>query len=165
MTEGPLTNPKPEHRSPEATLHGVEACCARLIEAMRLDLTTTAFEEQGTIRVNISGPDRPILLSGGAQVLNSMEYLVSRMFRTGKGSAVASISLDSDRYRQHREAELVLLAQMASQKVLSHRKALTLQPMTPRERRIVHLALASVAGVRSESDGEGDNRSITIFPA
>ena len=94
-----------------------------------------------------------------------MEYLVSRMLRIGKGSGVSSILLDSDSYRQHREAELVLLAQMASQKVLAQKKALTLQPMTPRERRIVHLALASVTGVRSESEGEGDNRSITIFPA
>jgi spoIIIJ-associated protein len=144
----------------------VEALCRKLVEAMDLELTTsTATEEEGTIRVNFSGPDRPILLSGGAQVLNCMEYLVSRMLRIGKGSGVSSILLDSDSYRQHREAELVLLAQMASQKVLAQKKALTLQPMTPRERRIVHLALASVTGVRSESEGEGDNRSITIFPA
>ena len=165
MTEGPLTNPKPDRRLSEATVDGVEAFCARIIEAMQLDLTTSASEAEGVIRVNFSGPDRPVLLSGGAQVLNCLEYLVNRMFRVGKGAEVASILLDSESYRQHREAELVLLAQMASQKVLSHGKALTLQPMTPRERRIVHLALASVVGVRSESEGEGDNRSITIFPA
>jgi spoIIIJ-associated protein len=165
VTEGPLTNPKPDRRLPEATVGGVEAFCARLVEAMQLDLTTSASMEEGVIRVSFSGPDRPVLLSGGAQVLNCLEYLVSRMFRVGKGSTVASILLDSESYRQHREAELVLLAQMASQKVLSLGKALTLQPMTPRERRIVHLALASVSGVRSESEGEGDNRSITIFPA
>jgi spoIIIJ-associated protein len=164
VTERPLTNPKPDRRLPEASLKDVESLCATLIEAMQLEMTTSASEEEGIIKVNFSGPDRPILLSGGAQVLNCMEYLVSRMFRTGRGSEVASIVLDSDSYRQHREAELVLLAQMASQKVLSHGKALTLQPMTPRERRIVHLALAAVAGVRSESEGEGDNRSITIFP-
>jgi len=73
--------------------------------------------------------------------------------------------LDSDSYRQHREAELVLLAQMASKTVVAHRKPLTLQPMSPKERRIVHLALAAAGGVRSESQGEGDARSITIFPS
>ncbi len=164
MTDRPLTNPEPERRGPEATVQDVEAACGRLVDAMRLELDAAASEEDGIIRVNFSGPDRPILLSGNAQVLNCMEYLVGRMFRTGKGARIASILLDSDSYRQHREAELVLLAQMASQKVMAQKKPLTLQPMTPRERRIVHLALASVPGVRSESEGEGDNRSITIFP-
>jgi spoIIIJ-associated protein len=73
--------------------------------------------------------------------------------------------VDSDKYRQHREAELILLAQMASQKVISLRKHLSLQPMIPRERRIVHLALSGIAGVRSQSNGEGENRSITIYPS
>ncbi len=163
MTDNPLANPEPD-RGIEATARDVEAFCSRLVSVMRLELNTSASEEQGTIRVNFSGPDRPILLSGNAQVLNCMEYLVGRTFRTGRGARIASILLDSDSYRQHREAELVLLAQMASQKVIAQKKPLTLQPMTPRERRIVHLALASVAGVRSESDGEGDNRSVTIFP-
>ncbi len=72
--------------------------------------------------------------------------------------------MDSDRYRQHREAELVLLARMASKKVIEQRRPLTLQPMIPRERRIVHLALATIEGVHSQSDGEGENRSITIYP-
>ena len=93
-----------------------------------------------------------------------MEYLLNKVFRPGKDDA-PGIVLDSDKYRQHREAELVLLAQMASQKVISLRKPLSLQPMIPRERRIVHLALAGIEGVRTQSDGEGDNRSITIYPS
>jgi spoIIIJ-associated protein len=114
--------------------------------------------------VNLTGPDRGVLLSGNAAVLNCLEYLVNKSFRTGKDEKITSVVLDSDRYRQHREAELVLLAQMASQKVVAQRRPLSLQPMTPRERRIVHLALAAIEGVRSESIGEGDSRSITIFP-
>jgi spoIIIJ-associated protein len=59
----------------------------------------------------------------------------------------------------------VLLAQMASKKVLDSRKPLSLQPMVPRERRIVHMALSGIEGVSSQSEGEGDNRSITIYPS
>ena len=73
--------------------------------------------------------------------------------------------MDSEGYRQHREAELTLLAQMASKKVLTMRKPLELQPMIPRERRIVHLAMAEIEGVHTKSSGEGENRSITIFPS
>jgi spoIIIJ-associated protein len=54
---------------------------------------------------------------------------------------------------------------MASKKVLSQGRPLNLQPMTPKERRIVHLALAQIDGVRSQSEGEGEHRSITIHPS
>ncbi len=115
------------------------------------------------VLVNLSGPDRPLLLSNAAALLNSIEYLANKAFRVPK-SETPTIRMDSDHYRQHREAELVLLAQMASKKVIETHRPLSLQPMVPRERRIVHLALAAVEGVHSQSDGEGENRSITIYP-
>ena len=125
----------------------------------------TASESDGVVSINFSGPDRSALLSNAASLLNSLEYLLNRVFRTGRDSRISSIVLDSESYRQHREAELVLLAQMASQKVVSQQRPLSLQPMTPRERRIVHLALAMIQGVRSQSEGDGESRSITIYPS
>jgi spoIIIJ-associated protein len=139
--------------------------CGDLVTRLKFELTVEATELEGTITINLSGPDRPYLLSNTASLLNSIEYILNKAFRTGKGARIAAILLDSDNYRRHREAELNLLAEMAAKKVIAQRKPLTLQPMTPRERRIVHLALAVIPGVRSQSDGEGDNRSITIHPA
>jgi spoIIIJ-associated protein len=130
-----------------------------------MELSAEAAESDGAITVNLTGSDRSLLLSNTAILLNSMEYLVNKAFRTGKEAKITSIMLDSDKYRQHREAELTLLAEMAAKKVATQRRPLSLQPMTPRERRIVHLALANFSGVRSQSDGEGDNRSITIYPS
>jgi spoIIIJ-associated protein len=129
-----------------------------------MDLELDGKEEEGSIHVNLAGADRPFLLSNSASLLNNVEYLLNKIFHSGKDDA-HGIVLDSDKYRQHREAELILLAQMASQKVISLHKPLSLQPMIPRERRIVHLALAGIEGVRTESNGEGDNRSITIYPS
>jgi len=128
-----------------------------------MDLDVYADEKEEEICLNITGNDRPYLLSNSASLLNSIEYLLNRMFRKGKDES--GIVLDSDGYREHREAELILLAQMASKKVLTMRKPLGLQPMTPRERRVIHLALAEIDGVQSRSVGEGDNRSITIYPS
>ncbi|MBP1597445.1 MAG: jag [Acidobacteria bacterium] len=139
--------------------------CRELIARLHLSLHAEVREQGRTVWVNLSGPDRPILLSNTAAVLNSVEYVVNKAFRTGKEEKIATIVFDSDHYRQYREAELKLLAQIASQKVIAQGRPLNLQPMTPRERRIVHLALASIEGVRSQSDGEGDHRSITIYPA
>lgn len=143
----------------------VSAFCRELVARLRLTLDLEAREDGRVVMVNLSGPDRPILLSNTAAVLNSIEFVVNKAFRTGKDEKIATIILDSDDYRRHREAELKLLAQIASQKVIAQRRPLSLQPMSPRERRIVHLALALIEGVRSQSDGEGDNRNITIYPA
>ncbi len=149
----------------EEVAPAVARFCRDMVIRMQMDLSAQAAEVDRTVTVNLSGSDRPLLLSNTAALLNSIEYLVNKVFRTGKEARISSIILDSDSYRQHRQAELALLAEMAAKKVIAQRKSLRLQPMTPRERRIVHLALAEIEGVRSESEGEGEHRSITIHPS
>jgi spoIIIJ-associated protein len=148
----------------ENSLEDIAAFCEQLIDHLRLELEVDIREDEDSVYLNLSGADRPFLLSSAASLLNSIEYLLNKVFRIGKEDAPGIVA-DSDRYRQHRESELVLLAQMASKKVIASRKPLSLQPMVPRERRIVHLALTGIEGVRSQSEGEGDNRSITIYPS
>lgn len=162
MEEVPVKKPSPEERA--RSVSSVTEFCRELIARMRLDLELDGKEEEGVVRVNLTGTDRSLLLSNGASLLNNLEYLLNKVFHSGRDDA-HGITLDSDQYRQHRESELILLAQMASKKVISLRKPLSLQPMIPRERRIVHLALADIDGVRTESNGDGDNRSITIYPS
>jgi spoIIIJ-associated protein len=152
------------HKRLERSTESVVQLCRNLVGLLQLDLDLQGKEEDGVISINLTGPDRPYLLSNAASLLNSIEYLLNKAFRGGKEDA-PGILLDADQYRQHREAELVLLAQMAAKKVIALRKPLGLQPMTPRERRIVHLALVDIEGVHSQSDGEGDNRSVTIYPS
>jgi len=143
----------------------VDEFCRKLLSHMMLQLTVEVAADGDAMVVNLGGADRPLLLSNSAALLNSLEYLVNRVFRAGADDKGFSILFDSENYRRHREAELTLLAKMASQRVISQRKPLELQPMTPRERRIVHLALAAIEGVRSESSGTGENRSVTIYPS
>ena len=165
MTQSQDQSPEHEAVPGQPGSEEVTRFCERLVHCLRLDLGVEASESGSIISVNLAGPDRPLLLSNTAALLNSMEYLVNKAFRTGKEAKISSITLDSEKYRQHREAELTLLAEMAAKKVAAQRRPLSLQPMTPRERRIVHLALANIEGVRSQSDGEGDNRSVTIYPS
>jgi spoIIIJ-associated protein len=157
-----MSQPNPKLR--QRSVQSVEEFCRELVESLQMDLIVSVRADEGIIHINLAGPDRSFLLSNAAALLNSIEYLLNRIFRTDRDEE-PGIAVDSDRYRQHREAELILLAQMASQKVISLRKPLNLQPMIPRERKIVHLALSSIEGVRTQSNGEGDNRSITIYPS
>jgi spoIIIJ-associated protein len=143
----------------------VDKFCREVIGCIRMDLHVAARRSEGGVVVNLTGPDRPMLLSNSAILLNSLEYIVNKAFQTGKDEEVSSIVLDSDEYRQHRESELLLLAKMAAERVRSQGRPLTLQPMVPKERRLIHLALADIEGVRSQSEGEGDKRSITIYPS
>jgi len=141
--------------------------CGNLLNRLQMDLTAEGRDENGVIHINITGGDRGFLLSNSAALLNSLEYLLNRIFSENRGKSgkeeAPGIDLDSDDYRKHRKLELELLARMASQKVLASRKPLTLQPMVPRERKIVHLALAGTEGIESLSEGSGENRSITIY--
>ena len=143
--------------------------CEELLRRLQMDLTAEGREENGVIHINITGKDRGFLLSNSAALLDSLEYLLNKILpanrtKQRKEEDAPGIDLDSDDYRKHRKLELELLAQMASQKTLTSRKPLTLQPMVPRERKIVHMALAAIAGVESLSEGLGENRSITIYP-
>lgn len=166
MAENQARSPEDEKKDwEEGRTQAVRQFCEQLIRSLKMDLSVEASLVGGAVQVNLSGADRPLLLSNTASVLNSLEYLVNKVFRPGRDEDIPAIILDSDNYRQHREAELILLAQMASKKVLAQRRPLNLQPMSPKERRIVHLALAQIEGVRSQSEGEGDNRSITIYPS
>jgi spoIIIJ-associated protein len=164
VTNDQNANPRLDDDAVLNAADSVARFCRELIEGLRLTLEIAAQEEERVVTVNLSGPDRSILLSNTAAVLNSIEYLLNKVFQTGKDEEIATITVDSEHYRKHREAELNLLAQIASQKVIAQRRPLSLQPMTPRERRIVHLALATIQGVRSQSGGEGENRNITIYP-
>ena len=144
--------------------------CEELLSRLHMDLTAEGREENGVILFNITGKDRGCLLSNSAALLNSLEYLINKVYpgehgKSRKEEESSFIEFDSDDYRKHRKLELELLAQMASQKVLALRKPLALQPMVSRDRKIVHMALAEIPGVESMSEGSGENRGITIYPA
>jgi spoIIIJ-associated protein len=164
VTNDPSPNPESSPAAIRGNAERAGIFCRELVSRMDLQLQVEVAGDERDLTVNLTGADRPLLLSNAASLLNSIEYLINKAFRTGKDEEIRAILLDSDSYRQHREAELTLLARMASEKVIAKRKPLVLQPMTPRERRIVHLALAAVEGVRSESNGVGEQRSVTIYP-
>jgi spoIIIJ-associated protein len=153
-----------QNRTHNLSRDEIHAFCADLLNGLQLDLTHECKEDEGVIHINITGKDRTFLLTSSASLLNSLEYLINKIF-PGTREEAPGIMLDSDHYRKHRELELKLLAEMASKKVISMKKPLTLQPMIPRERRIIHLALVEIEGVRSKSEGDGDNRSIIIYPS
>jgi spoIIIJ-associated protein len=121
-------------------------------------------DDSGDYRVVLAGPDRGLLLSRGAELLDALEYITSRAF--GKQMRHdAKIVFDSGNYRHMREVELKMMAEKGAERVRASRSPFTFEAMSPSERRIIHLALADDKSVRTESVGDGADRKVRIIPA
>jgi spoIIIJ-associated protein len=114
--------------------------------------------------VDFSGPDADLLVEKNASLLNALEYVVLKAVRLEEDH-FRRITFDCQGWRQMRIEELRLIAQVAAERVIDTGAAFALNPMTPRERRIIHLALKDQSQVQTQSEGRGPERKVVILPA
>jgi spoIIIJ-associated protein len=119
--------------------------------------------EQGEAEVlaDLDGQDKELLLARNGEVLKALEHLAFRALGLEPGFH-DKIHLDCGGYRAMRLEELKLTAKVAAERVQSSKQPFQLNPMSSRERRIVHLALKDMPGVRTESIGAGEERQVVI---
>jgi spoIIIJ-associated protein len=113
---------------------------------------------------DLDGRDKEILLERGAEVLKALEHLAFRALRI-EPAFHEKIHLDCGGYRALRFEELRMTARVAAERVQTSKQPFRLNPMSSRERRIVHLALKDMPGIRTESVGVGEERQVVIHPA
>jgi spoIIIJ-associated protein len=135
----------------------------RVLGASGLDLEAGADQTEDGIKIQVRGDDIALLLGHNAELLDALEYLGNRVLARSSGEETKLV-FDSGGYRARREKELRLMAEKAAEKVRVSRIPFTFDPMTPNERRILHLALAGDDTVTTESQGNGENRKVTIRP-
>ena len=116
------------------------------------------------VLAELDGKDKELLLERGAEVLNDFEHIAFRALRL-ETAYHEKIHIDSGGYRALRFEELKMTARVAAERVQTSRQPFRLNPMSSRERRIVHLALKDVPGIRTESVGVGEDRQVVIHPA
>jgi spoIIIJ-associated protein len=168
--EGPPDSTSP--RSVESYLRPIESLVHELIR-------TTGFELAFTLRkvvapeedleapefvVDFTGPDLDLLLEKNGALLNALEYVVLKAVRLEE-DLFGKITFDCQDWRRLRAEELRLMAQVAAQRVVETGDSFALNPMSPRERRIIHLALREQPLVRTASEGVGPERKVVIHPA
>lgn len=115
------------------------------------------------IHVNIVGDDLSILIGPRAETLNALQ-LITRMIVGKEIGRSAYLIVDVAGYRQRREDNLRQLAERMARQALMTGRRQTLEPMTPAERRIIHLALRDHEGVSTESIGVDPKRKVVIIP-
>jgi len=117
--------------------------------------------ERPEILVEFAGPDSPLMLERGAELLRSVELIALEMLRL-PGNEHEKISFDCMNHRAMRLQELRMAASVAAEKVRKTGAPYKFAPMSSRERRIVHLALRDEADLRTESEGEGLRRCVVV---
>jgi spoIIIJ-associated protein len=109
----------------------------------------------------VSDEDLSILVGPRGDTLGDLQYL-TRMIAGNKLLRRTNITIDVQGYRERREQALTRLAQRMAEKALQRGQAVSLEPMPPNERRIIHMALRDYDGVYTNSVGEGSQRRVRI---
>lgn len=140
------------------------------INATLEKMGVTADVEERTIPdlsipyVNILTDEARLLIGARAQNLMALEYLLRRLLEKASPEASAGFFLDVNGYRLHHIEELKAEAKNFARKVRLYRTELALKPMSPFERRIIHMALAEYPDITTQSVGEGESRCVVIKP-
>jgi len=155
----------------QATAEALRQFLESVVRASGLELRVNvrpvpagAAEGDAEVFADLDGRDKEILLEHNAEVLKAFEHLAFRALRL-EPAFHEKIHIDSGGYRALRFEELRMTARVAAERVQSTKQPFRLNPMSSRERRIVHLTLKEMTGVRTESIGVGEERQVVIHPA
>ncbi|MDD5399520.1 MAG: KH domain-containing protein, partial [Dehalococcoidia bacterium] len=122
---------------------------------------TGSGDDGDPITLNIEGDDLGVLIGRRGQALSSLQYLV-RLIVAEKLKKWVSVNVDVDWYKKRHYESLKKLALRLAEQVARRRRPITMEPMPPDERRIVHITLADNSDVMTQSTGEGDGRRVVI---
>jgi spoIIIJ-associated protein len=137
----------------------------RILELMGEQATIESAESDDpeTLELNIKGDGSGILIGRHGQTLDAIEYMVNRLLAR-KIKDAAPISIDTESYRARRRRLLQHMAMSKGEQAKREHVAVTVEPMPPRDRRIVHLALKDDPMIATRSTGDGFMRAIEIVP-
>lgn len=113
--------------------------------------------------VEINGDDLGMLIGPRGETLNSIQF-ITRLMAGHRLRERANFVIDVQGYRERREQALARLAERMAKKVITRRRPVSLEPMPPHERRIVHMTLRDDEAVYTQSTGEGKRRKVRILP-
>ena len=142
-----------------------EACekfLTDVLKTMGMEVTLTSeIDEDGSLSINMEGDIMGILIGKRGQTLDSLQYLTNRVANKMQDGYVR-VKLDTENYRQRRKETLENLAKNIAHKVKRTKRSVSLEPMNPYERRIIHSALQADKYVSTHSEGEEPYRRVVV---
>lgn len=160
------SEPKKEVELAKVEPQTIETCekfIYDVMNAMGMDdvKVTSVVDEEGALSINMEGSNMGILIGKRGQTLDSLQYLTNRVANKMQDGYVR-VKLDTEDYRRRRKETLENLAKNIASKVKRTRKTVSLEPMNPYERRIIHSALQSDPAVSTHSEGEEQYRRVVV---
>ena len=136
---------------------------AEVFRAMNLTVTIdTKYDEiNNALDIDLSGDDMGVLIGKRGATLDSVQYLTSLVVNKGEGEYIR-VKVDTENYRDRRKQTLENLAKNISYKVKRTRRPVSLEPMNPYERRIIHSALQNDRYVTTHSEGDEPYRKVVV---
>ena len=146
----------------DETKEAVSTFLKDTLKAMGMEVEIALdIDEDGSLSINMSGPNMGILIGKRGQTLDSLQYLANRVANKHQ-SGYVRVKLDTENYRARREETLKHLAKNIAHKVKRNRRPVALEPMNPYERRIIHFALQNDPYVTTHSEGEEPYRKVVV---
>ncbi len=133
----------------------------KVVDSMDLDLEASAEEMPDGVRINLNGEDGNVLIRRQGEALAALQHIVSAIYRH-EAAEGRRLVVDCMGYRKGKDDELKQMAIFLADKAKDSGLAQEIGPLNPYERRIVHLAVAEVDKVTSESIGDAFEKTVII---
>ena len=146
---------------PKESVDDAKMFLGELLKKIGLEASISVKLDGNTIYLDVSGDKMGLLIGKRGDTLDAVQYLTSLYVNKGKGHYI-KISIDTENYRSKREETLVRLARGLQRKVVSEKQDITLEPMSPNERRIIHSTLQHDKRIKTYSIGEEPNRRLVV---
>ena len=145
------------------TIEACERFISDVLKAMGMDdvKVTSSIDEEGALSIDMEGSNMGIMIGKRGQTLDSLQYLTNRVANKMQDGYVR-VKLDTEDYRRRRKETLENLAKNIASKVKRSRRTVSLEPMNPYERRIIHSALQADPVVSTHSEGEEPYRRVVV---
>ena len=159
----PVLAPKPEKPAVPVDTAPVEKFLKDVFGAMGMEVTVaiTQNPQEREMNITLDGADMGVLIGKRGQTLDSLQYLSSLVVNKNTEDYIR-VKVDTENYRERRKATLENLAKNIAQKVKRTRKPVSLEPMNPYERRVIHSALQNDKFVCTHSEGEEPYRRVVV---
>ena len=136
---------------------------SKVFAAMNMEVGIEVETDGNEMNIDLSGNDMGVLIGKRGQTLDSLQYLTSIVVNKGQKEYIR-VKIDTENYRSRRKDTLENLAKNLAYKAKRTRNAVSLEPMNPYERRIIHSALQNDKYVTTHSEGEEPFRKVIITP-
>lgn len=128
------------------------------------EVTIDEYEgDERELILDITGDDLAVLIGRHGKTLDALQFLISSITARNIGYRYPVV-VDVEGYKSRQRQKIENVAYSAAKRALSQHRSVKMRPMTPYERRIVHIALRDYEGVSTASEGEGSNRHVVVIP-